>query len=31
MLTENAIDEIKRWRDNLTRIDERPVYYTDAL
>lgn len=29
-LTENVIDEIKRWRDDLGKIDERAVYYTDA-
>lgn len=31
MLTQNVIDEIKRWRDHLGRLDERPVYYTDSL
>lgn len=28
-LTENVIDEIKRWRDALALQDERPIYYND--
>lgn len=28
-LTENVIDEIKRWRDDLGKLDEKPIFYND--
>jgi hypothetical protein len=30
-LTENVIDEIKRWRDDLGKVDDRPIFYNDNL
>lgn len=28
-MTENVIDEIKKWRDSLGKVEERPIFYND--